>query len=592
MNNQGPIIVAENLHKIYRLYTKPKYRLLDALGLLPQKSHYYAEHAAIKNLNLQINFGEKVALIGRNGAGKSTLLKLISGIMKPTAGTLNIQGQARALLQIGTGFHPDFTGRDNVKAYLAQMGLMGSAVNALMEEIIDFAELEEYIDQPLKTYSTGMSARLMFATSTATVPDLLILDEILSVGDAYFTQKSMDRISEMCSSRHSTLLLVSHDVYGAAKLVDRMIWIDKGEIISDASPQITLKAYEDSIRAQEEQRLRKKQFTQLTRYFNQEERLKSSDNFLMIEIAAMDNIPQPDRVHFAEIALIEDDKIIASVPLFSGGSSEAAGLIESPCWGTADSWEGEPCLPMLNYGSPNHKVAVFFQVPHLQQKLQEKKLTLRLKYGSNQALHLTANIFTQDKLINALTLPSELQQWISHDVLLEEQGSHLPLSLNRSGCYGSGAIHILGMELCNESGDKTNIIEHEKPAVFKIDYEIKNPHLKEKLNIILTFYKNGVETSCRFFTDSLLFDAEKCASGQIEVMLDKILLGAGDYSVSILVAKEGYVNQSHFRFYTLNPDMYFSIREALAFKVVGGNVVAQGTPYVGESQWQFALARE
>ena len=197
-------------------------------------------------------------MIGRNGAGKSTLLKLITGVTLPTSGSLVVNSQASALLQIGTTFHPEFTGRENIFAYLAHMGIAGKAAEDKLLEIVDFSELEEYIDQPVKTYSTGMGARLMFATSTAIQPDLLVIDEILSVGDAYFSHKSFERIREMCESQRTTLLLVSHDVYSAAKLCDRMIWLDHGRILVDSTPDLVITAYEDSIRRQEERRLRLK----------------------------------------------------------------------------------------------------------------------------------------------------------------------------------------------------------------------------------------------------------------------------------------------------------------------------------------------
>src|SRR5262249_8638959 len=167
---------ASDLTKVYRLYPKPHFRFLDMFGLLPKREGSFTEYRALDGVNLEVRRGEKVAIIGRNGAGKSTLLKLVSNVMQPTSGTLEVHGNARALLQMGSGFHPDFTGRENVYAYLAHLGITGKQADRKLVDIIDFSELEEYIDQPLKTYSTGMGVRLMFATSTAVVPDILVLD--------------------------------------------------------------------------------------------------------------------------------------------------------------------------------------------------------------------------------------------------------------------------------------------------------------------------------------------------------------------------------------------------------------------------------
>lgn len=150
-------IEARDLVKVYRLYNKPSDKFLDAFGLL-RKSTQFSEHRALDGVTFTIRKGEKVGIIGRNGAGKSTLLKLVTGTIAPTSGTLTCHGETQALLQIGTGFHLDLTGRDNVVSYLAQLGISGARATDLLEDIVAFSEVEEYIDQPVKSYSTGMAA--------------------------------------------------------------------------------------------------------------------------------------------------------------------------------------------------------------------------------------------------------------------------------------------------------------------------------------------------------------------------------------------------------------------------------------------------
>src|SRR5207245_8841741 len=190
-------------------------------------------HSALDGVSVEVRRGEKVAVIGRNGAGKSTFLKLVTKVIQPTAGSLEVRGDVHALLQIGTGFHPDFTGRQNVNAYLAQLGVTGADASRRCADAIAFAELEEYIDQPVKTYSTGMAVRLMFSASTAISPDLLVLDEILGVGDAYFAQKSYERMRDLCERNRTTLLLVTHDIYSAVKMCGRLVWSDRGRVLID-----------------------------------------------------------------------------------------------------------------------------------------------------------------------------------------------------------------------------------------------------------------------------------------------------------------------------------------------------------------------
>jgi lipopolysaccharide transport system ATP-binding protein len=151
MSEASPALVLTGLTKVYRLYTRPGYKVLDLLGLCPPDLAHYSEHVALHPIDLTLNRGDKVAIIGRNGAGKSTLLKLITGAATPTAGRIELHGRISPLLQIGTGFHPDFTGRQNVFANLAHMGIVGREAARRFEEIVDFAELEQFIDQPMKT---------------------------------------------------------------------------------------------------------------------------------------------------------------------------------------------------------------------------------------------------------------------------------------------------------------------------------------------------------------------------------------------------------------------------------------------------------
>ena len=241
------------LTKSYRLYPSYAHRALDALGLLPaSRREQIPEHVALSGVDLDVRRGEKVAIIGRNGAGKSTLLKLVTGVLQPTAGSIEVSGNVKALLEIGAGFLPELTGRENVLGYLGHLGVTGRAADRALREIVEFAEVEEYLGQPMKTYSAGMAMRLMFSAATQIAPDILVLDEVLSVGDAYFSQKSFARIRELCASKDATLLLVTHDIYGARNFCERFIWIDAGQVRADGDAVSVVQQYEESVREQAE----------------------------------------------------------------------------------------------------------------------------------------------------------------------------------------------------------------------------------------------------------------------------------------------------------------------------------------------------
>ncbi|MGC8928610.1 MAG: ABC transporter ATP-binding protein [Myxococcota bacterium] len=250
-----------SLGKAYRLYSRQSDKILDSLGinrLLFYKKNYYQEFWALKDINMIVEKGERVGIIGRNGAGKSTLLKIIAGNITPTEGKIVVNGRVDALMELGTGFHPEFTGRENIRAALGLYGLSPKEIKRLEDEIIDFAELDEFIDYPIKTYSAGMYARLAFSVSTMLKPDILIIDEILGAGDAYFAGKCIERMKRLTEESGATVLFVSHDISSVQNLCSRCIFIDKGRIVEDGDSITVSKKYMAMIREMENNRLKLK----------------------------------------------------------------------------------------------------------------------------------------------------------------------------------------------------------------------------------------------------------------------------------------------------------------------------------------------
>ena len=237
----------QNVSKIYKLHGSQSDQLIDVLGLqrfgiktkTPSK-----EFAALSDISLDVPRGHRIGIVGRNGAGKTTLLKLICGNFAPTSGEVEVNGTVQALMNIGLGFHPEYTGRENVEASLQYNGLARDEYQKAMEGIVDFCELGDFLDQPFKTYSLGMQARLMFAAATAIRPDILIVDEVLGAGDAYFVAKSKSRIEKLVKSG-CTMLLVSHSMQQVLELCDEAIWLDQGRIRMKGNSFLVVKAYEE-----------------------------------------------------------------------------------------------------------------------------------------------------------------------------------------------------------------------------------------------------------------------------------------------------------------------------------------------------------
>ena len=246
---QGSVIELDDLSKIYRLYGSIGDQIWAVSGL--DRYRFWrktkVQHfQALDHLSLSVGAGERVGIVGRNGAGKTTLLKILTGAIQPTSGTVRVDGPVQALMQVGLGFHPDFTGYQNIRSSLIYNGLNAEETEAAIAEIVDFVELGDFLEQPFKTYSLGMRSRLQFATATSIHPDILVIDEVLGAGDAYFSAKSADRVKRLTGSG-CTLLLVSHSMSQILQFCDRVIWLDMGKVVMDGSALEVVNAYEEFI---------------------------------------------------------------------------------------------------------------------------------------------------------------------------------------------------------------------------------------------------------------------------------------------------------------------------------------------------------
>lgn len=233
------LLSVNNLGKAYRTYTSELQRVARWFGLPVKPSE---EHWVLKHLSFNIEAGEAIGIVGQNGAGKSTLLKMITGTLQPTEGHVQVNGRIAAILELGMGFTPDLTGRQNVYHAAGLMGFNAEQIDAVIDDIAAFAEIGTYFDDAVRTYSSGMQMRVAFAVATAFRPDILIVDEALSVGDSYFQHKSFERIREF-QRQGTTLLIVSHDRGSIQALCDRAILLEKGTVIKDGNPEEVMDFY-------------------------------------------------------------------------------------------------------------------------------------------------------------------------------------------------------------------------------------------------------------------------------------------------------------------------------------------------------------
>ena len=228
------VIRIEHLDKMYKLYDRQRDRLKEALGLSRRK--LYHEHYALRDVSLTVREGETVGIIGTNGSGKSTILKIITGVLSPTAGTVSIKGRLSALLELGAGFNMEFTGLENVYLNGTMSGFSNAEIDEKLQDIIDFADIGDFIHQKVKTYSSGMFVRLAFAVAINIDPEILIVDEALSVGDVFFQNKCYHKFEEF-KAQGRTILFVSHDLSSISKYCDRVVLLDKGKKLAEGRPK-------------------------------------------------------------------------------------------------------------------------------------------------------------------------------------------------------------------------------------------------------------------------------------------------------------------------------------------------------------------
>lgn len=296
------VLEVKNVGKSFKEYSSELYRISSWFGFNPKPIQ---ENKILKNINFSLAPGEAVGIVGQNGAGKSTLLKMITGTLKPSSGSIHVTGRLSAILELGMGFHPDLTGRQNVYHSAGLMGYSQEQIDAVIDELEAFAEIGEYFDQPVRTYSSGMQMRVAFGVVTAYRPEILIVDEALSVGDSYFQHKSLSRIKEF-QEQGTTLLLVSHDRGAIQAICNRAILLEDGAVIKDGNPEEVMDFYNALIAEKDNSTVK-----QTTNKNGRVETLSGTSEATVEEIGLYNS--QNELVEFVGVGDLVELRIIAKV---------------------------------------------------------------------------------------------------------------------------------------------------------------------------------------------------------------------------------------------------------------------------------------
>jgi lipopolysaccharide transport system ATP-binding protein len=548
-------ITIESVFKRYRLHQKPLYRFLDLFGLCPSGGGYFSEHTALRDVTLDVRRGEKLAIIGRNGAGKSTLLKVVTGLVRPSSGTVRVNGTVSNLLQIGSGFHPDFTGRQNVFAGLAHQGITGRDASRIFEEVVDFAEIGEYIDQPMKTYSTGMCSRLMFSSSVVTKPEILIVDEILGVGDAYFSHKSFERMRHLCADDGTTLLLVTHNIYGALNLCDRFIWLDRGEVQFDGDGKAAISLYESSVKDQEEHALRQRNAATVAP--------GAAPSLLHVLFRSRTGFA-PDRVVALEgIELLLDGDQRRALHVADG----APGWTLSPegNLGRPEIVAGKPCRVLRTTGSIYHKAEWTVSVPP-----HSTVHGLRVRYCYEGTEAIDVRVFSTDRKLLVAGELTTSQQWTARTLSGNTVGAR-ELEVPKQTDYGTGAVLITRVQFVDRDGHDVVEVRHGDPFTVRIALRMTPLLAVRDVTFILGFARHESPYSAYVYEPRMSLPAgDECV---VEIQLDSVQLGSGQWYVNLGVGELGLYDREVINYFTVDAAWYHMLAARVELRVTSATKV-------------------
>jgi lipopolysaccharide transport system ATP-binding protein len=548
---RGNAVSLVGVSKTYRLYRKPLYRFLDLFGACPQMPAYFSEHQALADINITVRRGEKVAIIGRNGAGKSTLLKIITGLVKPSTGSAAVSGRISNLLQIGSGFHPDFTGRQNVFASLAHQGIVGRAASKLFEDIMSFAEIGEYIDQPMKTYSTGMCSRLMFSSSVIMTPDILVVDEILGVGDAYFAHKSFNRMRDLCENAGTTLLLVTHDIYSALNLCERFIWIDRGRVCFDGDGNGAIAMYENSVKTQEEKSLRERNAAALGE-------TKHEAQVVHVVVRSQNGFALRRPLALSELALLDGADQSIAIQVAEGDARWH--LMAESNLSDAEIVAGRRCRSLRTSGAIYHKAE--WTVP-LPDGFDLRRLRAQWLYAGDDPIE--ASVLETDGTVLVRGELTSGAGWQDASLARVPEGSAHGDGVRQTD-YGTGAVRITGIEFLNAERRPVNQVSHAAPLIVRVSCRVAAPLPRLAVTFCVGFARQGFPYQAYIYDSHLVVPASD--EFVIESQLDELRLGSGLWYVNLGIGEPDLFSRSENPYFAVDAAWYHLMTSRLEFRVL------------------------
>jgi lipopolysaccharide transport system ATP-binding protein len=527
--------------KAYKVFGSPAGILLDAIGLGRFAPH--REFWALRGFQLELDVGERVGLIGRNGAGKSTVLKLVTQNVRPTEGQVEVNGAVHALFEATGGLHPEFTGYENIRGSLEALGHSAAEIAASERDIEDFTELGRFLDQPLKTLSLGMQARLSFAIATSVEPEILIVDEVLGAGDAYFFGKAAERMRQLVESG-AAVLIVSHALDQIVRFCEETIWLDRGRVVMRGPSTEVVKAYERFIRELADRRLRA---TNEKRRYQAFEREGHTDE-LEVELRGP--------VEVTRIALLRDgeleDEILVGDAQDADESESCYVVLGDPGW-TASSRANGRFFRAVDE-TARAVFSLWFFYP-------QSQYTIELTYRSGGPA--AASVTRLDNVVSGAKLPVA-REWQKESLIIEPLGG-VPRTVELGGVSrwpGARGLLIERVRVVDAEDRDRAVFEVGEPVSVIVDIAAEERGRYPLILAALVFRQDAIIVT-RHVAERLELDVEE--STQIEARLDlgPIQLGNGSYLLSVGLYRRLNVND------TTTSEIYDYFDRSFEFSVTG-----------------------
>jgi lipopolysaccharide transport system ATP-binding protein len=517
---EEPVVRLAGVGKAYKIFRSPFGIFLDAIGLSRLTTH--REFWAVRGFDLELAQGERLGLIGRNGAGKSTVLKLITQNIDTSEGSIEVDGEVHALFEAGGGLHPEFSGTENIRASLETMGLEKKQIAEAERDIADFTELGGFLDQPLKTYSLGMQSRLSFAISTAVKPEILIVDEVLGAGDAYFFSKAISRMEGLVQSG-AAVLIVSHALDQIVRFCEETIWLDRGRIIMRGPSTEVVKAYEKFIRDLEDRRLRAKNRKTLLAGYDAFERESHTDHLEL-------DLRTEGRVDVGRVALIRDGEV--EDELLVGGAQDAD-RTQSAYVAADEAWSGPRQEDVAFFRSLEGQgasaqigFALWFFYPQSRYQID---VTYRSTGASEVALSRGGEGSNAEKLDPAA-------EWTT--VRLELQSSAparagaAAKESNVSRWRGTAGLRMEQVSMLDEDGNEQAVFEVHRPLSVIVELSATEDGRFPLIPAALVFRLDGIVVT-RHVGDEVVLELRAGERAQARLDLGPLQLGDGTYLLSV-----------------------------------------------------------